>query len=596
MKICPKCKTEYPGGEAFCPLDGARLVSASSMHVAAAAGVAVDPLVGSVLGERYKILRRIGEGGMGIVYEAMHVVIEKHVALKVLREDFSSRPEVVERFRQEAKSASRIGHPNIVDISDFGETPDGLSYFVMEMLEGEDLANVLARERTLPPARAVAIALQCCKALGAAHAKGIVHRDMKPENIFLVRRDGEADFVKIVDFGIAKMSDIETAGAPGRKLTKTGMIFGTPEYMSPEQAAGKADLDHRVDIYALGVILFEMLTGRVPFVGDTFMGVLTQHMFEPVPDMHEVNPQVQAPGALPLVVRKALAKDPDERYRTMEEFGRALAGAMDMSAGFPVEAGTGVTLVGYGEPVKARASARARPIAAEAATHEMPVPGAGGRRGLWLGLGVGAALAIAGVAAVLALRGGPTESVRAGADGPATAAGDTSAGNGAGAPSTGVGPRGQGAMAAGGSDAGGGSTAPNVATGASGGAAGAPDAPDAGAVAVADSGASAAPTVEIRVETRPPGALISVDGRGTVCDESPCTFSVPAEERIVVRARKGRASAARELRAMEATTLELALATGRGGGGGGGGGGGAGGGGGGGGGGELKIPDIFRTP
>ncbi|MCB9621655.1 MAG: serine/threonine protein kinase, partial [Sandaracinus sp.] len=235
-KVCPVCKSEYDGGEVFCPVDAARLVSASQLDVGSGSTPNADPLIGATF-DKYKVIRRIGEGGMGLVYEAMHTVIEKRVAMKVLRDDFSSRPEVVERFRQEAKSASRIGHEHIVDISDFGTTPSGSSYFVMEFLEGEDLASVLAREATLSVERAVDIVMQCCRALGAAHAKGIVHRDMKPENIFLVRREETLDFVKIVDFGIAKMSDIETAGAPGRKLTKTGMIFGTPEYMSPEQAA-----------------------------------------------------------------------------------------------------------------------------------------------------------------------------------------------------------------------------------------------------------------------------------------------------------------------------------------------------------------------
>ncbi|MBW2224708.1 MAG: serine/threonine protein kinase, partial [Deltaproteobacteria bacterium] len=196
-----------------------------------------DPLVGMVLAGRYVVKSRIGEGGMGLVYEGLHRDIDKRVAIKVLRDDLSRRPEVVARFRQEAKSASRIGHENIVDISDFGETTRGASYFVMEFLDGEDLANVLGREVTVDSDRVCGIVLQCCRALSATHAKGIVHRDIKPENIFLTKRDGVDDFVKIVDFGIAKMSDIETDGAPGRKLTKTGMIFGTPEYMSPEQAA-----------------------------------------------------------------------------------------------------------------------------------------------------------------------------------------------------------------------------------------------------------------------------------------------------------------------------------------------------------------------
>jgi serine/threonine-protein kinase len=287
-----------------------------------------DPLVGMVLAGRYVVKSRIGEGGMGLVYEGLHRDIDKRVAIKVLRDDLSRRPEVVARFRQEAKSASRIGHENIVDISDFGETTRGASYFVMEFLDGEDLANVLGREVTVDSDRVCGIVLQCCRALSATHAKGIVHRDIKPENIFLTKRDGVDDFVKIVDFGIAKMSDIETDGAPGRKLTKTGMIFGTPEYMSPEQAAGK-ELDHRVDVYALGIILYECLAGRVPFEGDTFMGVLTQHLFAELPPIAEMNPQAKVSRELELVIRKALAKDPDDRYQDTEELAEAIDCALD---------------------------------------------------------------------------------------------------------------------------------------------------------------------------------------------------------------------------------------------------------------------------
>ena len=178
MKICPSCKTEFAGGEVFCPNDGARLVTASQWDGPTKIGDGEDPMIGTILSERYKILKQIGEGGMGLVYEAEHVAIGKRVALKVLRDDFSGRPEVVERFKQEARSASRIGNDHIVDISDFGTTPSGASYFVMELLEGEDLAEVLQREGQLPLARAADIILQCCKALGAAHSKGIVHRQL----------------------------------------------------------------------------------------------------------------------------------------------------------------------------------------------------------------------------------------------------------------------------------------------------------------------------------------------------------------------------------------------------------------------------------
>ena len=326
MKVCPACRVDYGGGEVFCPVDATRLVTTSQMSISPLNPD--DPLVGVVLAGRYLVKRRIGEGGMGLVYEGLHRDIDKQVAIKVLRDDLSRRPEVVARFRQEAKSASRIGHENIVDISDFGETTRGASYFVMEFLEGEDLANVLGREVTVDAERVCRIVLQCCRALSATHAKGIVHRDIKPENIFLIKRDGVDDFVKIVDFGIAKMSDIETDGAPGRKLTKTGMIFGTPEYMSPEQAAGK-DLDHRVDVYALGIILYECLAGRVPFEGDTFMGVLTQHLFAELPPINEMNPNAKVSPELEMVIRKALAKDPADRYQDTEELAEAIACALD---------------------------------------------------------------------------------------------------------------------------------------------------------------------------------------------------------------------------------------------------------------------------
>ncbi len=326
IKLCPTCKGEYAGGELFCPVDATRLLTASQLG--GARRDPNDPLIGALLAQRYEIIRLIGEGGMGLVYEGLHIGIDKQVAIKVLRDDLSRRPDVVERFRQEAKSASRIGHEHIVDVSDFGETVFGSSYFVMEYLEGEDLADVLARKGVLKPERVVNIAVQCCKALGVTHEKHIVHRDMKPENIFLTTREGVKDFVKIVDFGIAMMSDIETDGAPGRKLTKTGMIFGTPEYMSPEQASGKA-LDHRVDIYAMGVIMFECLAGRVPFVGDTFMGILTKHLFEEPARIKDINPNTDVSPELETVIRKAMAKEASQRYQSMDELAEAIEWALE---------------------------------------------------------------------------------------------------------------------------------------------------------------------------------------------------------------------------------------------------------------------------
>jgi serine/threonine-protein kinase len=276
-------------------------------------------LVGAVVAERYKVLRRLGEGGMGVVYEAVDDRLEKHVAVKVLREDFARRQDVVARFTQEAKSAARIKHENVLDVTDYGQTKDGSFYIAMELLVGTDLADVLQAEGTLGQERGVEVAVQVCRALQAAHQKGIVHRDMKPENVFLVRADDGREVVKIVDFGIAQMKDISGSAEGSRKLTRTGMIFGTPEYMSPEQAAGKP-VDHRVDVYAAGVILYEMFAGRVPFVGDSFMGILTQHMFEQPPKIGAVNPNTVVSPELEAVIFKALAKDPGQRYQSMQEF------------------------------------------------------------------------------------------------------------------------------------------------------------------------------------------------------------------------------------------------------------------------------------
>lgn len=551
MKICPSCKTEFGGGEVFCPNDGARLVTASQWDGPTKIGDGVDPMVGTVLSERYKILKQIGEGGMGLVYEAEHVAIGKRVALKVLRDDFSGRPEVVERFKQEARSASRIGNDHIVDISDFGTTPSGASYFVMELLEGEDLAEVLQREGYLPVARAADIILQCCKALGAAHSKGIVHRDMKPENIFLTERDGRHDFVKIVDFGIAKMSDIETEGAPGRKLTKTGMIFGTPEYMSPEQAAGK-ELDHRVDVYALAVILFEMLTGRVPFVGDTFMGILTQHMFEDPPPFADINPHVEVPEGVIGFIYRGLAKDADQRYQSCDEMAGALQEAL---AG---KFAGGATYVGYGSPIPG-ARGGARVMTPETTHGGIPAVKSGPPLGLIFG---GAALLVA-----LAVGGGAVWYL--GQDGE--------------------------------TDPGGGDPIANEPT-------------DAGvtlaAAGPADSGVAAPEEVDAGPQTvtvsvnNTPSVRVYVEGRGEVCDSTPCSFETDPGETITVRARRGRHQGEMEITPSENTAIQLAMQRVRPSGGGGGsskqgGGGQTGGGGGsrgGGGSGDLKIPDIFRNP
>jgi serine/threonine-protein kinase len=296
-----------------------------------------DSLVGATLAGRYLIVRRIGEGGMGAVYEAKHTVIGKRVAVKVLLEKFHTKTDFVARLLQEARLASSIGHQNIVDVTDFGMTDDGRSFVVMEFLDGESLAQLVMREAPLPIERCLRIARQVASALGAAHAKGIYHRDVKPENVYLVRR-GDADFVKVVDFGISKA--VKQGGedaAEQYRLTHTGLLLGTPLYMSPEQARGEEDLDHRVDIWALGVMLYECLTGEVPFRANNYLGIISQVLTHEAPPPSRLRPELGIPDAVEAVVMRAMDKDRNHRYQLMSDLEhdleRLLAG--DHNVGLP---------------------------------------------------------------------------------------------------------------------------------------------------------------------------------------------------------------------------------------------------------------------
>ena len=291
------------------------------MNVGESPPLGTDPLIAQLVADRYRVIRKLGEGGMGSVYLAEHVVIEKKLVLKVLSPELSGRQDLVARFLQEARSASRIGHENVIDISDFGQSAEGLVYIAMEYLEGKDLGQVVRAEGALSWPRVREIVMQICRALRAAHDKGIVHRDMKPENIFLIHREGRPEFVKILDFGIAKLMGLDPNGP---RLTRTGMIFGTPEYMAPEQAEGK-EADHRVDIYAVGCIIYHLLTGQTPFVADNFMAMLTKHLMEdPVPPSVR-RPDLAISPEMDALVSKALEKDRDQRYQSMEELLEAVS-------------------------------------------------------------------------------------------------------------------------------------------------------------------------------------------------------------------------------------------------------------------------------
>jgi serine/threonine protein kinase len=283
-----------------------------------------DHLIGQTIGN-YLVTQKVGEGGMGSVYLAEHPTIGKKVALKVLHPEFSGNEGVAERFFNEAKAVNNIGHPNIVDIVDYGVIQTGivgrerLVYFIMEYLPGNTLSHLCRAEAPLPPERALSIAMQVADALSASHRQGIIHRDLKPDNVMLQQRGRERDFVKLLDFGIAKLS----GDTQSSHRTSTNMVMGTPAYMSPEQCEGKASaVDGRTDVYALGIVLYEMLTGRVPFIGEGYGEILMQHLTQ-----HPIPPSQfrMLPPHVEVVVLKALEKRPDMRYPTMDEFMRAMA-------------------------------------------------------------------------------------------------------------------------------------------------------------------------------------------------------------------------------------------------------------------------------
>jgi tRNA A-37 threonylcarbamoyl transferase component Bud32 len=267
----------------------------------------------------YTVTAKLGEGGMGAVFLAEHPVIARKAALKAIHPQFSKNVEVVSRFITEAKAINEIGHDHIVDVTDFGTTAAGDFYFIMEYLDGRSLADVIASEGRLAPRRALHNAAQIADALQASHDHGVIHRDLKPDNIFLVPHAGDADFVKVLDFGLAKLFGTERRPVHN---TRSGSVFGTPCYMAPEQCEGKVAIDYRADIYALGVILFEMLTGKVPFGGTGFGEIIVKHMTVPAPPARSILPEL--PPILDAVLFRALAKNPDHRFQSMAEFRAAL--------------------------------------------------------------------------------------------------------------------------------------------------------------------------------------------------------------------------------------------------------------------------------
>jgi serine/threonine protein kinase len=311
VKICPVCSTEYADDVKFCPNDGQTLRSAAP----------ASDLVGQVVADRYHVVKKLGEGGMGQVYLAEHVKMGRRSAIKVMNPSMVHDPDAVARFNREASNASRITHPNVCAIYDFGETPDGLIYLAMEFIEGEPLTDLLEREGALSVPRATAIFLQTADALQAAHDLGIVHRDLKPDNIMLSRKKGGGETVKVVDFGIAKAVGGDESG---QKVTKTGLVVGTPEFMSPEQLSGDV-LDGRSDLYSLALVFYRMLIGKLPFEATSVQETMIKRLTDEPTTLAEARPDLSFPAGLQPVLDTALARTPMERYQSVAKFAADIA-------------------------------------------------------------------------------------------------------------------------------------------------------------------------------------------------------------------------------------------------------------------------------
>jgi len=312
MLRCSQCQAELADNARFCPFCGSASVVTPSPSG--------DPMLGRTVNGKFRVDALLGQGGMGRVYKATHLTLERTVVLKVLHRGFSEDPSVAERFHREAKAASRLNHPNSIAVLDFGQIEDGTLFMAMEYLGGRNLAQVISEDHPIPESRVIRIGAQILSALAEAHAHGIIHRDLKPENVMVEPRREEADFVKVLDFGIAKISD---PGPNEAKLTQQGLVCGTPEYMSPEQSSGR-ELDARSDLYSMGVILYQMLTGDLPFQANTPLGYLTAHLNQAPQPPSQKRPDLTFSPALEALVMRALSKRREERSASAEEMRASL--------------------------------------------------------------------------------------------------------------------------------------------------------------------------------------------------------------------------------------------------------------------------------
>ncbi len=318
MKKCPKCGKVYETTNTLCPNDGTVLAKTG------------DTLLGQTLANKYRIEERLSEGGMGTVYRATHVLMEKSVAIKVLHPALAADEKIVARFTREARAASRISHPHALSVTDFGESDNGIVFLVMEYLRGHTLKHVIRTDSPLALARVVEITRQIAGALDAAHAEGVVHRDLKSDNIMLEEVVAGNDWAKVLDFGIAKIHEPDRHDP---ELTAPNLIIGTPQYMSPEQCSQSAEIDKRSDIYSFGIILYEMLVGHVPFTGDSATAIMLKQLQEPAPSVLAERSDI--PAAVGDVIAKALSKQREERQGSAGELAAALAAAAATAAETP---------------------------------------------------------------------------------------------------------------------------------------------------------------------------------------------------------------------------------------------------------------------
>jgi eukaryotic-like serine/threonine-protein kinase len=415
MPICPTCLTKYAEGLETCTVDGAALAPDEAY-----AHTDKELQAGDQVGE-YRIEAKIGEGGFGAVYRAVHPVIGKLAAVKVLGRQFSSNPQMVSRFISEARAVNQIGHRNIIDVFSFGQLPDGRQYYVMELLSGTTFDKYLREQKRLTLEQAMPILKGIARAMDAAHAKGILHRDLKPENVFLVfDEDGHVQ-AKLLDFGLVKL----LGEASGSHKTKTGTPMGTPYYMSPEQCRG-VEVDAHTDVYAFGAMVFQVLTGRVPFEGESAMDILVKHMSQDPPSASSLVPELSA--EVDLALRRMLAKEPKFRPDTLGQALEELASQSGLSAGMStprlpppsgaIVSGPDVTASATSATVADvradKPNAEPRPAQTLLGSESDVTPPRASRTPLVVGVGGALVLALVAAVALVSLRGPRAETSQAG--------------------------------------------------------------------------------------------------------------------------------------------------------------------------------------